>query len=247
MKLLCMSVFLLALSCGTAKEKASTTKTQTEQKVKEEIPSTVEEPKNQLIAVLSNPKSINNVKALVTNSGLKWKTMAMDSETSKIAVIEIPDGKLDFWIDRLNNSREFRTIKVNSKTAAKELVKREQNALISIRKTACMGDCPSYDVYINKEGNLSFKGKEFTLEKGEKEFKLSEKQLSHINDILKKKDFSSYKDTYDNPRIMDLQSTFLVHNGKQVKIRLWNDDVPEELMELNEYIEGILLEKKFFE
>ena len=89
--------------------------------------------------------------------------------------------------------------------------------------------------------------KEFVLEKGSKEFKLSEKELATINSLLNKKSFSSYKDVYDNPRIMDLPSTYLVHDGKQVQVRLWNDDVPEELMELNEYIEGILLEKKYFE
>lgn len=240
MKLFFMSILLLALSCGAPKEKASDKSTPIEETVNEE-------PKNELIVVLNNPKSLDNVKALVTNSGLKWKEMIMDNETSKIAVIEIPDGKLNNWTERLQNSNEFRDIKVNTKATAEKLIKREENTLVAIRKTKCMGDCPSYSVYIDKEGNVSYDGIEFVLEKGNKEFKLSDKELSNIKDILKKKDFSSYKDVYDNPRIMDLQSTYLVHNGKQVQVRLWNDDVPEELMELNEYIEGILLEKKFFE
>ena len=245
MKLVYMTILLLALSCGTSKEKSSDTETKTEQNSPKETVS--EEPTNQLIVVLSNPKSIDNVKALVTNSGLKWKKMVLDNEASKIAVIETPDGKLDFWTERLQNSQEFRTIKVNSTSTAKELIEREQNTLVAIRKTKCMGDCPSYDVYIDKKGNVSYEGKEFVLEKGPKEFKLSDKELSTITELLNKKDFSSYKDVYDNPRIMDLPSTFLVHDGKQVQVRLWNDDVPEELMELNEYIEGILLEKKLFE
>lgn len=245
MKLIYMTILLLALSCGTSKEKTSDTETKTEQNSAKETVS--EEPTNQLIVVLNNPKSIDNVKALVTNSGLKWKKMVMDTETSKIAVIETPDGKLDFWTERLQNSQEFRTIKVNSSSTVKKLVEREENTLVAIRKTKCMGDCPSYDVYIDKKGNVSFEGKEFVLVKGTKEFTLSDKELNTINELLNKKEFSSYKDVYDNPRIMDLPSTFLVHDGKQVQVRLWNDDVPEELMELNEYIEGILLEKKLFE
>ncbi|CAL2091439.1 conserved exported hypothetical protein [Tenacibaculum sp. 190524A05c] len=243
MRLLCMFILLFAFSCGAPKDKSSSDQKTTEQKVKE----TIKEPKNEIIAVLKNPKSINDVKALIKNSGLKWKPMAMDDESSKIAVIEIPDGKFDFWIERLNNSREFRTVKINSIATTKELIEREKNNLISLRKTKCFGDCPSYTIYIAKDGNASYEGKEFVLEKGTKEFKLSEKELNHINALLTKKDFSSFKDVYDNPRIMDLPSTFVVHNGKQIQIRLWNDDVPEVLMELNEYIEGILLEKKFFE
>ncbi|MFY7670178.1 DUF6438 domain-containing protein [Tenacibaculum sp. MEBiC06402] len=244
MKSICMAILLLALSCGAPKEKSSDTTRTTPATKTETIK---EEPKNELIVVLNNPKSLDNVKALVTNSGMKWKSMLMDNATSKIAVIETPDENLDTWKERLLNSREFRSIEVNRKDIAEKLIKRENNTFIAIRKTRCMGDCPSYNVYIDKEGNVSYEGIEFVLEKGSKEFKLSEKELSTIKDILKKKDFSSYKDVYDNPRIMDLQSTYLVHDGKQVQVRLWNDDVPEELMELNEYIEGILLEKKFFE
>ncbi len=244
MKFVYLSILLLALSCGAPKEKSTNVETNTETPTENNVK---EEPKNQLLVVLNNPKSLNDVKALVTNSGLKWKDMLFDNGVSKIAVIEIPDGKLQEWTERLNNSREFRSIDVHTNANAEKLITREKNTLVSIRKTPCMGDCPTYSVYIDKEGNVSYEGKEFVLEKGSKEFKLSEKELATINSLLNKKSFSSYKDVYDNPRIMDLPSTYLVHDGKQVQVRLWNDDVPEELMELNEYIEGILLEKKYFE
>lgn len=248
MRLLCMCVLLLALSCSTPKEKAPNNDNTTEQKAKEKPPvSTVDNYKNQLIAVLSNPNKVETAKAIITNTGLKWKKMILDDTTSKIVAIEIPDGNVDEWLKRLSNNEEFRVIKINSAETQEELINKEKNNLISLRKTKCFGDCPTYTLFIDKDGNVSYEGKEYVLEKGTKEFKLTEEELSNINTLLTKKDFSSFKDVYDNPKIMDLPSTFVIYNGKQIQIRLWNDDVPEELMELNEYIEGILLEKKFFE
>ncbi|AUC14303.1 hypothetical protein BTO06_03720 [Tenacibaculum sp. SZ-18] len=244
MKFIYLSILLLALSCEAPKEKKINTGTNAEIPVKKNIK---EEPKNQLLGVLNNPKSLNEVKALVTNSGLKWKNMLVDNDASKIVVIEIPDGKLQEWTERLNNSKEFRNIDVHTNANAEKFIAREKNTLLSIIKTPCMGDCPTYSVFIDKKGNVSYEGKEFVLEKGTKAFKLSEKELTTITSLLNKKNFSSYKDVYDNPQIMDLPSTYLTHDGKQVQVRLWNDDVPEELMELNEYIEGILLDKKYFE
>ncbi|CAM1344086.1 DUF6438 domain-containing protein [Tenacibaculum amylolyticum] len=240
MKFLYLSIFLLAMSCGAPKSNTSKSEAGSSQNSETKI-------ENQLIVVLNNPNSIQNVKSLVKNSGLTWKDMILDSPTSKIGVIEIPDGKYDFWIDRLQNTDEFRTVGVNSKELADELVNREKNTLISIRKTQCLGDCPAYEVYIDNLGNLTYTGNAYVIEKGIKKFKLSDKEFAILKEKLGKKSFTSFKEVYDNPRIMDLPSTYITHDGKQIKIRLWSDDVPEELMDINEYIEGILLEKKFFE
>lgn len=240
-----MSLFLLAISCGTPKKNIKKN-----EDTKKEVPTTeteVKEVNNQLIGVLNNPKSIDDVKALVKNSGLKWKSMLMDEGNSKIAVIGIPDGKYDFWIERLNNSGEFKTVTRNSSSLAKELINREKNTLVSLRKTQCFGDCPTYELYIDKEGNVTYVGKQFVIEKGTKDFKLSEGEFKTLQNKLNAKEFTSFKDTYDNPRLMDLQSTYITYAGKQVKIRLWNDTVPDELINLHEYLEGLLLEKKFFE
>lgn len=232
--------FLFLLSCVSPKK--NTPKTN-----KTEKSSSIKEPKNELVAVLKNPKNIDQVKALITNSGLSIKDIPATNTASNIIVIKIPDENYKLWLERLQNSQEFKTIQINKVNLVNELIKKEKNTLISIQKTKCFGDCPSYELTIDKEGNVLYNGKAFVLKKGKESFKLSNKALVTLKEKLKDSGFSAFKETYDNPRIMDLQSTYITYNGKQVKIRLWNDDVPESLMELHEFVEGILLEKKFFE
>ncbi len=252
MKTLCISLFLLALSCGAPKDKIETKNEETKnttppKKTKEIVKPKVEEAENLLLVVLKNPKATETAKAMITNSGLKWKEMILDEATSKIALIEVPKGKKDFWIDRFKTSGPFKSIVSNSKEAADKLIEKEKSTLISIQKTSCMGDCPVYDVVIDKKGNVTFEGKQYVTEKGVKEFKLTDEELKTLNEKLKSNDTSSFKETYDNPKVMDLGSTYIVLKGKQVHIRLWNDDVPESLMDIHEYLEGILLDKKLFE
>ncbi len=249
MKLWYLSLFLSVLSCNFPKRDSSgkENKKETNSTEKVVINPVVPVYKNQLAVVLKNPENIESVEAYITNSGLKWTKMAFDDGESKIAIIEVPDGKSDFWLNRLTASNQFKEVKVNDKNVIDELIKKEKNTLISLRKTSCFGDCPTYELLIDKKGNATYNGKEYVLKKGVERFKLTNIELETMTKKLQKKEFSSYKDVYDNPGIMDLSSTYILHGGKQVQIRLWNDDVPVELMDLHEYIEGILLEKKFFE
>ena len=209
---------------------------------KEEI---IEKVKHQLIVVLKNPNSINNVKSLVQNSGLTWNETAYDTDVAKIGIVEIPTEKIDFWKNKLQESNEFSTIEKHSDEALTTLINKEKNILLRIQKTPCFGDCPVYTLSIDKKGNVIYNGSDYVLEKGIREFTLTETQLENITKTLVKKDFSEFKKVYDNPEISDLASTFIAHNGKQIEIRLWNN-IPDELIEVHEYVEGILLDKKFF-
>ena len=251
MKTFCISLFLLALSCGAPKDKIETKneepKNTPPKKTKEIVQPKVEKAENLILVVLKNPKAVKTAKTMITNSGLKWKKMILDEATSKIALIEVPKGKKDFWIEQFKSYNTFKTVMSNSKENANKLVEKEKNTLISLQKTSCMGDCPVYDVFIDKEGNVIFEGKQYVTEKGVKEFKLSEEEFKTLQEKLKANNTSSFKETYDNPKIMDLGSTYITLNGKQIHIRLWNNDVPDSLMDIHEYLEGMLLKRKLFE
>ena len=131
------------------------------------------------------------------------------------------------------------------KVKENELIKKE-NTLVNIRKTPCFGDCAVYSVAIDKSGYVTFKGDEYVLKKGTHEFKLSDEEFKKLNDMFDSSDFSKFKTVYDNTKISDLPSTFIIHNNKQVKIRLWKD-IPDELINIHEFIEGILLDKNLIE
>lgn len=248
MKYLLYSFLALGISCGIPK-KSSETKlaepTEKEITIEEEVTKpTISQ--NELIIVLKNAKSIDDVKSLIKNSGLTWSKMAYETDASKIGIVEVPEGKREFWIDKLLESGEFRLVDANSKEKLTDIISEEKNNLLRITKTQCFGDCPVYTVSIDKEGNVVYNGVKYVLVKGIQKFALSKEQLQELNEKLTKKDFKSFKDAYNNPRIPDLSSTYIVHDGKQILIRLWKD-IPDELIDVHEYIDGILLDKKFIE
>ncbi|MDY0779877.1 DUF6438 domain-containing protein [Tenacibaculum sp. IB213877] len=241
MKFIYLSLFLLVLSCGTPKNTSDKEETKTEEK---EAPKAV---KDELIVVLNNPKNVEAAKALITNSGLQWEKLIFDTENTKIALIKVPAEKRDFWLERLQQSEEFKSVELNGIMTAQKAIERAKSPLFSIKKTPCFGDCPVYEVTINSDGKLTYNGKEYVIEKGIREIQLSEEQFTTLKEKLTIKDFSSFKDVYDNPKITDLPSTYITYKGKQIKIRLWTDEVPTELIAVNEYVQDILLENKFFE
>ncbi|WP_428742229.1 DUF6438 domain-containing protein [Tenacibaculum sp.] len=244
MKYLLYSFLVLGISCSIPK-KSSETK-EKEIIIKEEKIAKPIATQNELIVVLKNAKSINDVKSLIKNSGLTWSKMAYDTEASKIGIIKVPERKREFWVGKLQESGEFRLVDINTEEKLADIINKEKNTLLSIRKTQCFGDCPRYSVSIDKKGNVIYNGIEYVLEKGIHEFTLSEEQLKELNNKLSKKDFSSFKDVYNNPKVQDLPSTYIIHNGKQIQIRLWNG-IPDELIDIHEYVEGILLNKKLIE
>ncbi|MGB1042463.1 MAG: DUF6438 domain-containing protein [Tenacibaculum sp.] len=241
MKYFSLFIIFLVTTCNSPKKETSNT---------EEKPTMLEEkntqPTNELFVVFKNPKSIQDDKALLKNSGLTLSKMACDKETLKIGVVQVPEGKRDFWLERLQLTNAFKLVDVNNKETITKLIKKEENTLISITKTPCFGDCAVYDVAIDKEGNVSFNGIQYVLKEGNHSFKLSNKELKKLTKLLNQGNIDEFKDTYDNPRITDLPSTFITYKGKQIQIRLWNG-IPDELINVHEYVEGLLLDQKLFE
>ncbi|MDO6744801.1 DUF6438 domain-containing protein [Tenacibaculum soleae] len=245
MKYLLFTFFALLLACNVPKKEIEK-KTNTPKKEKTII---VKEPnliKNELIVVFKNPKKIEDAKSLLKNSGLTFHKMAYDKQISKIGIVTVPEEKRTFWLDKLQKTNAFKEVAINTKTTLNNLIEKEENTLISIRKTPCFGDCAVYTLTIDKKGNVIYNGIEYVLEKGVRKFTLSETAFEKLTKMLAKKDFNEFKDVYDDPKITDLPSTYITSNGKQIQIRLWNG-IPDELIEVHEYLEGILLEKRFFE
>ena len=246
MKYLYLSVFLLAISCGGINKKGDTKeeiKTNLKEKTVTETPKKEVE---KLLVVLKNPNSLNNVKSLIKNSGLTWEKMAFENETTKIGAIAVPANKKDFWIDRLQKTGEFKSVDTNNTTNLDALIKKASTTFFSFRKTQCFGDCPAYELIIDNEGNVIYTGTKYVTETGERKFTLTEKEFTTLKEKLANNNFSEYKKIYDDPKLMDLPSTYITHKDKQVQIRLWKG-IPKDLIDVHEYVQGILLDKKFFE
>lgn len=239
MKAISLCFLLLALTCKPPKKDNS----ESQKNVLETT--TTDTVKDELVIALKNPKEIANIKAFITNSGLQWKKMLFDDVNTKIALIKVPAEKRDFWLERLQQSGLFKSVELNGIMTIKKLANRAEKSFLDFRKTPCFGDCPVYEVSINKDGKIYYNGINYVLIKGKKEFQLTEKQFSTLKEKLAKKSFSDFKDSYDDPQIKDLPSTYLTCNGKQIHIRIWKD-IPDELVGIIEYLEDILVEKKCF-
>ncbi|WP_272148766.1 DUF6438 domain-containing protein [Tenacibaculum aiptasiae] len=244
MRYLLLSFLVFALACNTPKKDNKSNVEEKENVVKEDVkkPEIIN---NELILVLKDPQKVKDAKALVNNSGLTWNNLIFDQKDLKIALITVPKDKVDFWIQRLEESGSFKSVEKNETISLNNIKEEYENRLLSMRKTPCFGDCPVYELSIDKDGNVTYNGIQYVNEKGKHEFKLSEEQFNKLTKMLNEGDFDSFKDVYDNERITDLPSTFITYKGKQIKIRLWND-IPDALINVHEYIEGILLDKKFF-
>lgn len=169
--------------------------------------------------------------------------MVYDKNTSKIGIITVPEGKRTFWLEKLQKENVFKLVNINNKETVSDLIKKEENTLINIKKTPCSGDCAVYELSIDKQGNVIYNGIKYVLKEGKHEFKLSEKEFEKLNTMFSPKGFENFKDEYDDPSIVGLANTFITYNDKQIKIRLWRD-IPDELINIHEYIESILLNKK---
>jgi hypothetical protein len=251
MKYFSLCLLFLAMTCGSPKKEKPDA---VEEIQSEEItntsktPDPVKEEKkdNQLLVILNNPKQIEDAKALIINSGLSWDDIDLEAKGVVSGLVTIPIDKKDFWKERLEDSNVFESVNDGKEEVINKLKTELQNRLISIKKTACFGDCPVFDFYINKDGKAFFNGKEHVLKSGKHEFELSDKELKALVEKIEKSNFSEFKDVYDNPRIMDLASTYIFCDGKQVQVRLWQN-IPDGLIDIHEYTTEFLYDKKYLE
>ncbi|MFV0247889.1 MAG: DUF6438 domain-containing protein [Tenacibaculum sp.] len=251
MKYLLSLAFLLIISCFSPK-KSKETKSDKPQiisdstnfKKEKTTKGFTEHSDKELIVVLKNAKNTDTTLALLKNSNLTWEDANYSSAVNKIGIVKLPDSKQEVWIERLQQTGNFSLVVKNDKNTLKNIIADLENTLVSLRKTACFGDCPVYEVLIDKQGKLIYKGLKYVSKTGVHKFDLTETELKTLKEKLVKENFKNFKELYDNSEIMDLSSTYIVFEDKQVEIRLWKD-IPDPLIEIHEFITNLLYKRKF--
>lgn len=106
---------------------------------------------------------------------------------------------------------------------------------ITIKKTPCFGQCPSYTFTINGLGEATFKGEMFVEKKGKYTKTFNQKQTEGLFKAYQNAGFENFDDAYENEQIMDLPTTTLSlsHNGQTKSIKLYYG-YPDELARLAE-------------
>jgi len=248
MKYIPLLLFLLITSCESGKKTIKKKETILEvptkiiKKIEVETPIIeVQKTKEEILLILKDPKKIEETKTLLSDNGFTFKELLFDKNTLKIALVEIPIETQDVSIQKLRNSNVFSLIEINNTETLEKNIKQFNNTLIQFSKTPCSGDCPTFQITIDKQGNVNYNGIESVLVKGKVEFQLTEKQLQKLQNKLSKTTFDTYNDIYDT-EMVDLPNTFVTYNDTEVLIKIWKD-VPDELIFVTEYLEDLLLAK----
>lgn len=111
----------------------------------------------------------------------------------------------------------------------------------SMRKSACLGQCPVYKLYVNHSGEAKLEGRDFIEFKGHFNGQFSQADLDSIKKSILLMDYFSMEKEYD-AMITDVPATVtefhLNDQHHQIRNR-W--DGPDELKALQKYIHKVVL------
>tara|TARA_R110002124_G_scaffold159411_2_gene326615 strand:+ start:9567 stop:10067 length:501 start_codon:yes stop_codon:yes gene_type:complete len=128
-------------------------------------------------------------------------------------------------------------------TKSKKVV---ETALVTIKKEACAGDCPEFEVAITKDSILNYNGLKNVASLGKHQLKLSTKQFLKLENILKEANTVSLSPSYVDDTKSFLPITKISINDTTIKINLWKD-APESLINVYTFIEDLLYDQKYLE
>ncbi len=117
----------------------------------------------------------------------------------------------------------------------------------SIERTPCFGRCPTYRISIYKSGYVVYEAIQWVADTGIFYTFITQKQLGDITAMAEKVGFAEMKDSYHDPNIVDVPSTFtaLRIKGKIKKIDNTFGDPPRELIDFEKYLDGLFTETKW--
>jgi heat shock protein HslJ len=208
--------------------------------------------------------SLAVAKALPTVS-----TINLDKDQASLSSDEI---KIKFTRYKAASTKEMKTEKASQEFSGKEKIPTEsttnvgmfenptktENTTISepkgefieLYKSPCKGTCEEFYMKFYEDGTVVYTGKYNAKVQGKHAVKLVASKSKSLFQEFQQVDFKSFQGKYDNPQIMDLQTTYLTYQGKKIEIR-YKYNAPEVLKSLLEKVEAraaealeILKEKK---
>lgn len=113
--------------------------------------------------------------------------------------------------------------------------------LISLSKSVCFGECPSFDFTVYANGTAIYHGKKFVKRKGKYKAIISAAKINQLLNEASDAEFFSLKDKYDNEYITDLPTvtTFLNYGGKEKKV-ICRYECDKRIEKVNIMIENLI-------
>ncbi|MEM7659213.1 MAG: DUF6438 domain-containing protein [Bacteroidota bacterium] len=117
-----------------------------------------------------------------------------------------------------------------------------------LTRSGCKGRCPSYVLFVDREGNVAYEGQMFVPNVGQFTKTISSKEVKAIYEAIEAADFWEREARYDDPNIMDLPTSSLEvrKSGTTHKV-VCRFNVPQEMVDLMTAIDTIVGENGFKE
>ena len=117
----------------------------------------------------------------------------------------------------------------------------DEDPVISMKKTSCMGDCPVYEISIYSNRTVLLKAEENLELEGTYKSKLSKENYEELVTAFENSNFFSFKNEYTSRIFKDLPTTWIFYStsDRQKKIKDYYG-APEELKKLEIMVASLI-------
>ncbi len=125
-------------------------------------------------------------------------------------------------------------------TSCNSLKQKQVNPHIQLTKKRCLGTCPVYDLFIYRDGLVSYHGIDNVVKKGKYKFKISPDELVEIETLFVKSKFALANEQKGS-KVRDLPITQLRFDNKTVSYT--GQNIPEKIKDLITTLEQLVTKK----
>ncbi|MCO5267991.1 MAG: DUF6438 domain-containing protein [Brumimicrobium sp.] len=123
---------------------------------------------------------------------------------------------------------------------AQEEMNTDGEIFASIRRTACFGKCPTFEMIIYKDGHATYEGLGNVDKLGKYEATVSKEIMQDIQEKALGIGYFDFKDEYNDTRVMDVPSTYThITVGDKSKSIMARFEIPPGLLRFQDYLDGI--------
>ncbi|AXG71812.1 META domain protein [Kordia sp. SMS9] len=179
--------------------------------------------------------------------------------TKDEAILSSDDVKITFKRQKVLSPKEMKATNTSEKFMGKEKIPTEETTnvgmfenpnkveetpemvvpkgdFIELYKSPCKGTCEEFTMQFYEDGTVVYTGKFNAQVQGKHAVKLAPSKVKSLFNDFEQSNFMSFQDKYDDPKIMDIQNTYLTYKGKKIHIR-YKYNAPKELQTLLEKVE----------
>ncbi len=176
----------------------------------------------------------NNVTLAADEVEIKFKKIDTSVETTVMENKKEPtySGKEKIPTEETTNVGMFE----NPNKVATEVITIPKGDFIELYKSPCKGSCEEFTMQFYEDGTVIYLGKFNAKVQGKHAVKLLASKTKSLFTEFEQSNFMSFQDKYDDPKIMDIQNTYVIYKGRKIEIR-YKYNAPKELQTLLEKVE----------